>query len=326
MWETSKINVLFTSIWNCVSIIKYFRKAKEDLGINGNLIAIDIDKYAPGIHVADKYYIVKKLNEEWFDEQIIEICKKENIHLIIPTRDDDIPYFAKRKEIFEKMNIVCMVPELSISEICNDKYKFYEYLTKHKIPTIKTYENIVSWITFPCIVKPRFWSWSKWVKEILTEKELKETDTDGCVIQEKEIWTEYTIDYFGDFTWEPLCVIPRIRLKVFNGESILWITKNNKNIIDICIKLGNTMKLIGHNTIQCFYYENGTVKILEINPRFWWWAPLGIEAWCNSPKMLLEMMQGTKIEPITEFKEDLMMIRYTDNIFIDQKEILWSNW
>jgi hypothetical protein len=38
--------------------------------------------------------------------------------------------------------------------------------------------------------------------------------------------------------------------------------------------------------------------------------------------MLLEMMQGTKIEPITEFKEDLMMIRYTDNIFIDQKEIL----
>jgi len=321
MNKENQINVLFTSIGNCVSIIKYFDKARKALWMNCKLIAIDIDKYCPWIHVADKYYIVKRLDDLWFQKQILEICKNEEINLIIPTRDDDIPYFSEHIEAFKNLWIFCMVPSLEISKICNDKYEFYKYLVANNIPAIKTYEHYGKWILFPCIVKPRFGSWSKWIREITNEEEIKNIDLDWYVIQEKETWVEYTIDYFADFSWTPLCIIPRIRLKVFNWESVVWITKKNEKIISICKDLGSKMKLIWHNTIQCFFYEDWTVKILEINPRFWWWAPLGIEAWCNSPRMLLEIMQGKKILPITDFKENLVMIRYTDNVFIDENKI-----
>lgn len=323
-----KINILITSVSRKVWLVKAFKDALRQEGIGGKVISTDINNLSAGLYVSNRHYLVPPSSDQNFIPTILGICKKENIKLLIPTRDGELLLFAKNKEKFEQQGTHVIVSNPEIIEICNDKYKFYQFLTENNIPTPKTY--ISEQISFPFIhhyplfVKSRHGSGSKSVFKVENEEELKFfiNYVPNTVIQEFANGKEYTIDLLTDFNGKVLTVVPRERIETFCGESYKGKTVKDIKMIEYAKDLAEKLGTIGHITIQCIKNEAG-IKFIEVNPRFGGGAILGIKSGANTPLLILRLINGKRLEPqIGEFKENLIMLRYTKDLFIQNGEVI----
>jgi len=318
-------NVLITSASRKVSLVKSFQEAlyKEN---GGKVISVDINPLSSSLYFSDEAYIVPKSNEKKFIPALLDICKKESVSIIIPTRDEELSVFANNKDKFEKIGTKVMIASPKTIEICNDKIKFIEFCKENSIPIPKTYskKDIDDVDTkFPLFINDRFGKGSKNTFKVENKKELKFfiNKIEDPVIQEFCKEKEYTIDLFVDFSGKVISIIPRERIATFCGESFVAKTYKNKIIIDEVINLTKKLNLIGHNTIQCFF-DGKNVKFIEVNPRYGGGANLGFFAGANTPHFLIKILQNKKIKyKIDEFKEGLIMLRHTEDIFIDNSDI-----
>ena len=130
-----------------------------------------------------------------------------------------------------------------------------------------------------------------------------------------------TIDLFADFSGKVISVIPRERVRIFGGESFVGKTTSNPTLIEESIRLASELKLIGHNTIQCFF-DNEDVLFIEVNPRFGGGANLGFAAGARTPQFLVRLIQGKEVVPmIGKFKDEYVMLRYTEDLFLDSESL-----
>lgn len=321
------MNILITSVSRKVWLVKAFKDALRQEGIGGKVISTDINNLSAGLYMSDKHYLVPPSSDQNFIPTILRLCKKENIKLLIPTRDGELLLFAKNKEKFEKQGTHVMVSNPEIIEICNDKYRFYQFLLKNNIPTPKTYfsEQIdFPSIHYPLFVKSRYGSGSKSIFKVENEEELKFfiNYVPNSVIQEFANGKEYTIDLLTDFNGKVLTVVLRERIETFCGESYKGKTIKDIKIIEYAKNLAEKLGTIGHITIQCIKNEAG-IKFIEVNPRFGGGAILGIKSGANTPLLILRLISGKRLEPqIGEFKENLIMLRYTKDLFIQNGEVI----
>lgn len=323
-----EINVLITSVSKKVWLVETFKNALAQAeGVSGKVVSADSDPLSAGFYKSDKYCIVPYSDEPDFIPEILSICKKEKIRLIVPTRDGELLVFAKNKSRFKEQGIEVMVSDPEIIGICNDKYRFYEFMQENNILIPKT--MLLSRIDFcslkyPLMVKEREGSGSKALYKVENEQELKFSSTRiSCpVIQEFLEGKEYTVDLLADFNGRVLTVVPRERVETVAGESYKSRTINNSKLINCAKNVAETLGVIGHITLQ-FIESGGLLKIIEINPRFGGAAILGIKAGCNTPLLLLKLVGGEKIEPqIGNFKDGLIMLRYTNDLFISDGNLL----
>ena len=118
-----------------------------------------------------------------------------------------------------------------------------------------------------------------------------------------------------------LSVIPRQRIKVIAGESVVGRTEKNTDIIRECQKLAEILHLQFHSIIQCFY-DNGVVKFIEVNPRYGGASNLSFRAGGESPRWLIQLVAGREVttSPDRQFIDKLTMLRYSQDIFIHPDE------
>jgi carbamoyl-phosphate synthase large subunit len=311
-----EINILITSVSRKVWLVEAFKDALKQEGIDGKVISADINSLSAGLYMSDKYYLIPPSTEQNFIPTILGICKKENIKLLIPTRDGELLLFTK-----------VMVSNPGVIEICNDKYSFYKFLLKNNIPTPKTYlsEQIdFPFIHYPLLVKSRYGSGSKSVFKLENEEELRFfiNYVPNPVIQEFVNGKEYTIDLLTDLNGKVLTVVPRERIETFCGESYKGKTIKDIKMIEYAKNLAEKLGTIGHITIQCIKNDSG-IKFLEVNPRFGGGAILGIKSGANTPLLMLRLINGKRVRSqIGEFKENLIMLRYTEDLFIQNGEVI----
>jgi len=322
-----EVNILITSVSRKVWLVKAFKDTLRHEGIDGKVVSVDINPLSAGLYASDKHYLIPPSSDQNFMPVILEICKKENIKLLIPTRDGELLLFAKNKKKFEKQGTHVMVSNSEVIEICNDKYRFYQFITRNNIPTPETYLpfqiNFPS-AHYPLLVKSRYGSGSKGLFKVENAEELQffVNYVPNPVIQEFANGNEYTVDLFSDFNGNVLTVVPRERIETFCGESYKGKTVKDTQIMEYTKNLAEKLGTIGHITIQCIKNDNG-IKFIEVNPRFGGGAILGIKSGANTPLLLLKLILGKRVKPqIGEFKENLIMLRYTKDLFILNKGVI----
>jgi carbamoyl-phosphate synthase large subunit len=220
-----QLNVLITSVSRKVWLVRAFKEALAHAGIDGKVITADSNPLSAGLYTGDKQYVVPLSSEQGFIDSIIEICRKENVKLLIPTRDDELLLFAQNRQSFEERGIRVMVSSPNVIKTCRDKYKFYQFLKQGDIPTPATYIpseiDLNTLKAYPLLIKSRYGAGSKNVFKVNGEEELQ------CfvhyaadpLIQEFLTGKEYTIDVFSDFDGNVITVVPRERIDVVGGES-----------------------------------------------------------------------------------------------------------
>jgi carbamoyl-phosphate synthase large subunit len=77
MMDAASVNVLFTSAGRRVELLRAFKRAYADLGLSGNIVAVDIDPLASALQEADRSYIVPRISDPAYIPTLIGICRQE---------------------------------------------------------------------------------------------------------------------------------------------------------------------------------------------------------------------------------------------------------
>lgn len=318
------MNILITSASRKVSLVRAFQQALAQEG-GGKVVAVDMSPLAPALYFADEHYLVPPTRKPEFLETILQLCERLNIKLIVPTRDEELPFFAEHRNKFADVGTFVMVPSLDTVRICQDKKLFIRFCQKNGFAIPKSYNNadLSIDIEFPLFVKPRRGKGARQTVRVDSREELEWVlrQVPDAVIQRFVQAPEYTIDLFADLSGKVISVVPRERIHIFGGESFIGRTSNNPTLIREAIRLATQLQLIGHNTIQCFH-ENDTAKFIEVNPRFGGGAHLGFAAGAPTPLFLVRLLRGETVVPrIGEFRDNYIMLRYTEDLFLDAESL-----
>ncbi len=316
------MNILITSASRKVSLVKAFQRALAEEG-GGWVIAADASPHSAALYFADKGYVIPSGLGQDFLTVVLSICRKHNVKLLIPTRDEELIFFAEHRELFKNIGTIVMVPEPHVVKTCQDKREFITFCLQHGFSVPKTYEKAQDIERFPVFIKERWGKGSKWAFRVDNETELNYLlqRLKEPIIQEYIDATEYTVDLFADFSGNVLSVVPRERLYIFGGESFISRTCKNWCIINEAKRLAQSLGLVGHNTIQCFWHQE-QVKFIEVNPRYGGAANLSFAAGAFTPRMLIHLILGKEVKPIIgEFRDNYYMFRYTEDIFLTEQEL-----
>ena len=172
-----KLNILITSVGRRSYLVDYFKSALKGLG---HVHVSNSSEISPALQIADKYVISPLIYDNDYIPFIKKYCTQNNISAIISLFDADLPVLSKHKEELEKIVKKVIVSDYNVIEICNDKWKTYDFLIKNGFNTPKTYISIEKAkqdlshgiINYPVIIKPRWGMGSIGVFEADNDQEL----------------------------------------------------------------------------------------------------------------------------------------------------------
>ena len=98
--ETRFVNVLITSASRKVSLVRAFQSALARHG-GGDVIAVDTSPFSPALYVADRHFLVAPSAKPDFLEEFLQLCRRESVGLVVPTRDEELPLFAAMRDRLE---------------------------------------------------------------------------------------------------------------------------------------------------------------------------------------------------------------------------------
>lgn len=317
-------NILITSAGRRVSLIKAFKKSSKLLKTNSKVFITDLDpKTSPASYFADNSFKIGFFNEPSYVSDLLEICLKNKISIIIPTLDTELILLANSKSLFNDNGIDIVISDITLIEILRDKIStniFFNSLNI-KTPTIFNKNNMV----FPVFLKPLNGSNSKGIYKAENINEIKPSDLESknmMILEniDNTIYDEYTIDLYYDKNSILKCIVPRIRLKVVGGESNQGITKKNEVLDFVKDRFNFIEGAIGCLTLQVFSRKLTPSDIIgiEINPRFGGGYPFALNAGANFPEFIIrEYILNEQIEYFDEWKNNCLNIRYENEIVIN---------
>jgi carbamoyl-phosphate synthase large subunit len=319
-----KTNILITSAGRRVSLVKAFKDSSKVLKTNSKVFITDLNpKTSPASYFADDSFEIGLFTDSDYINNLLEICLKNEISIIIPTLDTELILLAKSKSLFNANGINIIISDLKLIEILRDKITTNTFFNSLKIktPIIFNKDNM----KFPVFLKPLNGSNSKGIYKAENINEIKPSDlvSKNMMILENinnSIYDEYTIDLYYDKNSSLKCVVPRIRLKVVGGESNQGVTKKNEVLDFVKDRFSYIEGAIGCLTLQVFSNKSnpGDIIGIEINPRFGGGYPFSLNAGANFPEFIIrEYILNEQIEYFDKWKGNCLNIRYENEIIIN---------
>lgn len=312
------MNVLITSASRKVWLIRAFQRALAEMG-GGQVVAVDANPAAAALHLADRSFVVPVMGPDDYVQTVLALCSRYDIRLVVPTRDEELPIFAGARELARDCGVTIMVANSETIRTCQDKRDFIKFCVSHGFGVPDVLEAPGA---FPVFVRDRIGKGSRRAFRVDSPEDLSYVRRilHEPVIQRFVTAPEYTVDVFADLDGQLLSVVPRERLLVVAGESYIGCTRKHRDVMREAMRLSTALKLIGHNTVQCFA-ERERVGFIEVNPRYGGGASLGFAAGGCSPHDLLKCVRGEAVPPrVGDFKDGLMMLRYTEDLFITEQK------
>ncbi|MCK4257779.1 MAG: ATP-grasp domain-containing protein [Halanaerobiales bacterium] len=312
------MNILITSVGRRTRLLEYFKK---ELGGTGNLIATDCSSLAPALYIADKHFIVPRIDNPDYINIIKNICREEKITAVLSLIDPELSLLAKYTEEFKEVGVTTFVSPYEVCELWLDKYSTATFCQDNSFKFAKTYNSFSDFesaidngeLYFPVFIKPQKGSASLNISKARNMEEAKFIfkSSEDMIIQEFLSGQELGVDVYVD-------IISRKVVSMFIKEKIAMRAgetdkarsikpeKLFRIIGDLVIKAG----LIGPIDVDVFDI-NGEYYISEINPRFGGGYPLAYECGCNFPKYIINNLEGIVNEPqIGNYEENVYMMKH----------------
>lgn len=320
MTHLAVINVLVTSISGKVPLLKALRKALGRIAVNGKIVGGDLDDKCIGRYFVNTFWKMPRLKDLEV-EQLVDYCKQNWITAIIPTRDGELPYFAKNRERLERENITAMISPLSGVQACFDKLAFYENLQNQlEIQAIPTAVNINSLTASSYVMKERYGAGAqKMAIGVSKEEAVKHAmSLDSPVFQPYIAGREFCIDVYITRNGQPKGAVTRSRDVVINGESQVTTTVRQPELEKACFTVAAALDLQGHLVFQALQDADNRFHLIECNCRFGGASTLSVAAGLDSFYWFLLESQGEDISryPFARSPKELRQIRHAEDLVI----------
>lgn len=313
------MNIMLTSVGRRAYMVKYF---KEVLGNQGKVYVCNSDDKSIAFKYADEKVISPLIYDEDYIPFLLGYCQKNMIDIVVSLFDIDLLMLARHKKEFEKVGTKVIVSDPKIIEVCNDKWKTYNFLKDNGFHTPLSFLNMseviekiaVGELKYPIVVKPRYGCGSISVAiaydeedlRYLTKKANKDIENsylkyESAVTADKVIYQEclngqeYGADIINNLSGETQNVIIRKKLAMRSGETDIAQLVDEPIIKDTLIKLGSVTKHIGNMDCDIFYVD-GVPYVLEMNARFGGGYPFSHMGGCNLPKAIVNWAEGKNVD------------------------------
>lgn len=316
------MNVLLTSVGRRAYLVDYFKK---EFGYNSKIICTNSSELSTALSVGDKSYISPMIYEETYIPFLLEICKKEKINILVSLFDIDLPILAYNKDKFENLGVKLILSDLSIIEVCNDKYKMNKFLKNNFFDTIYTglsiedeyiKNNISSEKKF--ILKPRWgmgslgiyisdeyeeakYFYKKIRKDIdksYLRYEAKQDIENSILIQELIEGKEYGLDIVNDLEGNHITTIVKEKLAMRSGETDIAKIVHFPLLEDFGKRIADKTRHIANMDLDLILNDKG-IFVIDMNARFGGGYPFTHKAGVNIVKIIKELLEGKTIDKNT---------------------------
>lgn len=300
-----------------INTIKSLKMVKYPVRI----VSSDTNPISAGFYMSDAHELLPEIESKSYLSRLFEIITKHKISILMPSSGYDIYHYSKYKKKLLKLGALPVVSDVMTMEICRDKMQTYHHLSKKFDLPLTTLDS-KKLEGFPLIAKPRYGKGSKGIVKIENPMDLRyiQSKQNGLIFQEYLPGTEYTIDVLSDLNGEPLIAVPRIRVQTKAGISTVGKIIKDENISETCKSIAKYLKIKGPCCIQMKESNEGTLKLVEVNPRLGGGTIFTALAGANFPAMILDMAMGKRIK-IPRISE-ITVVRYFEEIVVENQKAM----
>jgi carbamoyl-phosphate synthase large subunit len=320
--------ILISSAGRRVSLLRTFRQALDAIGIPGRVIACDLTELTAAMQMADVRHVVPRCDSPGFAAAMRLLCASEQVDLVIPTIDTELPIWAQLKGELAQAGTTVAVSSPSTIAIAADKRRTNAHCLSSGIPvprqsTPALVSDIRSQWSLPLVVKPPMGSASNGLHIVRAWDELdhivKNESHEAVIVEEFLPGVEHTVDVYVDRSGEVHCPVVRRRLEVRAGEVSKARVVRDDGLASLATKVVETLPgAYGVLNVQIFS-DGLTAGLVEINARFGGGYPLTWRAGGRYSEWLIrEVAFGEKPPAAPSIQDDLTMLRWDEEVFVEQ--------
>lgn len=312
------VSVYFSSAGRRVELMRCFRDAGRQLGIDLRIIAGDLmPEFSAACAEADVAIKTPSCSSSEFADFVLDACARHDVSLVVPTIDPELGVYSRRRDDFARRNVTVAVSAEPVIDLARDKLLTAEWLRQRGLVTPNTISvdalrAAPSSVTWPLLMKPKAGSASKGIYIAASIDDLRDAQFDDAYVAQALLTgQEYTTNIFFDPNGVLRAAVPHLRHEARAGEVSKGETVRNAALIDIAENLGR--QLAGAYGALCFQSiidADGEASIFEINARFGGGYPLAHRAGAPFAGWLLAESLGLPVDYRHQWTSGLRMLRY----------------
>jgi carbamoyl-phosphate synthase large subunit len=298
------------------------------------IIGLSYDPNEPGnyLDLISKTYLMP-YPSLGFDEmyaRIKQIKEKEDISMIIPCLDAELPLYIKYQDEIEQLGIKVVLPSEENFELRN-KNKLDKlsqelniiYPKTFEITSIDDLQKITKEISYPIMVKGNYYkAYKAYNLDSAIDYFYKISNEWGFPILIQEVVSGEELNLVGVANGKgDLTGAVTIKKLTTTDIGKIWtgITIEHKPMMQLAQKFVEQTKWKGPFELECIV-DNDDVFLIEINPRFPAWVYFATGVGINLPQQLINIANNQDVKTQLQYEVGKMYVRFTDEVIVDFSE------
>ena len=264
------------------------------------------------------------------DELLIrleEIKEKENLFMLIPCLDLELPLYIKYQEKIEALGIKVVLPSPLTFDLRNKnklpslaKVLEVNHPKTYELSSLKNLEELSSKLNYPFMLKGNAHQASK-VESGESAKKVSELISREwgfpLLLQEIIKGDELNLVAIGDGKGNLIGAVTIKKLttttlgKIWTGVSI-----HHTGMMELAQRFVKETSWRGAFELECMIQDN-KLYLIEINPRFPSWIYFATAIGVNLPKQLVNLVNNVPIKDSFTYPTGKLYVRFTDEIITD---------
>ena len=305
------MNVLLSCAGRRSYLVDWFRAA---VAPGGRVVAVNSIAESTAMAAADEAYVSPPLADAGYVEFLLDVCRREDVGLIVPVFDLELPVLAAAGDRFRADGVVVAVSSVGVIDACQDKLATADIAARAGLagaPATLDPAEAVGWLADgvgQVFVKPRRGTGSilTWSTDDPTEvavlqrkvrRDLAATYLDGeAIVQAGLSGIEHGLTVVNDFDGRIHAVLANRKRAMRAGETDVAETVADERLDAAGRALGETLRHVGALDVDVFV-DGDVVTVLDLNPRIGGNYPFSHLAGADLPAAYVEWANGEVAPP-----------------------------
>jgi carbamoyl-phosphate synthase large subunit len=297
------------------------------------LIGLSYEALEPGIFLRDlfaKTYLLPypAAGSAALLERLAYITAQENVQVIIPNFDAELPHFIRLAPQLQALGISVFLPTAAQLD-ARDKLNLSDFGTAHDLPVpatqplrqpadLRAAGQALGW---PLVLKGRWYEAQ--ITPTLAQAEAAFAGLAArwglpLLAQRYVQGQELNVAGLADGRGHLLSAVPMRKLTITDkGKAWAGITITDASLTELARRFAAASQWRGGFELELLRTPGGEVFILEINPRFPAWVYLAAAAGHNQPAALLRLARGEAVAPFGPVAAGKLFVRYAWDLVTD---------
>lgn len=296
---------------------------------NLRIITADPERHSSGHWLADIATTIPLANNPEYVDKIKSLVAEYDVKYMFIGADPELDVICKHQKEFKAMGVIPIVSSAEVIAISDSKWETVQFLKQNGFDfpdsALSSDEDMLRKLVinhnFPLFAKPVLGARSVGAGLVNNKEELQEIvdSNEDYIIQELLQGPEYTS---GILTIDQQVLsIVTFKRTLKDGNTFKAFTASNEDIDNqLAVIASNLVGLFGSANFQFKLRDNKPV-IFEINGRFSGTTPLRAMVGVNELQILLDALEGVKLNSIIRPTMKGTILRTFSDIFISDEEL-----